>query len=164
MKLTLLLEKGERAFYAGAQEFRFPFTSRGVPWFLCRRVSRSFSFSASIMMCTKEEQLEEAKKLLSDDFSFVIQEVKAHSCINGELVNKKFDKGRGVKLVRDYYGLTDEDTYGFGDSMNDLEMMQTVGTSVCMENGADALKEIADIVCPSVENDGLAKAFSQLGL
>ena len=117
-----------------------------------------------IMMCTKEEQLEEAKKLLSDDFSFVIQEVKAHSCINGELVNKKFDKGRGVKLVRDYYGLTDEDTYGFGDSMNDLEMMQTVGTSVCMENGADALKEIADIVCPSVENDGLAKAFSQLGL
>ena len=111
-----------------------------------------------------DEQLDEAKKLLSDDFSFVIQEVKAHSCINGELVNKKFDKGRGVKLVRDYYGLTDEDTYGFGDSMNDLEMMQTVGTSVCMENGADALKEIADIVCPSVENDGLAKAFSQLGL
>ena len=117
-----------------------------------------------IMMCTDEKQLDEAKRLLGDDFTFVIQEVKAHSCINGELVNKKFDKGRGVKLVRDYYGLTDEDTYGFGDSMNDLEMIQTVGTSVCMDNGADALKKIADIVCPSVDEDGLAKAFSQLGL
>ena len=117
-----------------------------------------------IMMCTDEKQLDEAKSLLSDDFTFVIQEVKAHSCINGELVNKKFDKGRGVKLVRDYYGLTDEDTYGFGDSMNDLEMIQTVGTSVCMDNGAEALKKLADIVCPSVDEDGLAKAFSQLNL
>ena len=117
-----------------------------------------------IMMCTDEKQLDEAKRLLSDDFTFVIQEVKAHSCINGELVNKKFDKGRGVKLVRDYYGLTDEDTYGFGDSMNDLEMIQTVGTSVCMDNGAEALKKLADIVCPSVDEDGLAKAFSQLNL
>ncbi len=117
-----------------------------------------------IMMCTDEKQLDEAKRLLEKDFTFVIQEVKAHSCINGELVNKKFDKGKGVKLVRDYYGLTDEDTYGFGDSMNDLEMMETVGTSVCMENGADALKKIADLVCPSVSDDGLAKAFSQLGL
>ncbi len=117
-----------------------------------------------IMMCTDEKQLDEAKRLLGDDFTFVIQEVKAHSCINGELVNKKFDKGRGVKLVRDYYGLTDEDTYGFGDSMNDLEMIQTVGTSVCMDNGAEALKKLADIVCPSVDEDGLAKAFSQLNL
>ena len=117
-----------------------------------------------VVMCTKPEQLDEAKELLEKDFSFVVQEVKAHSCINGELVNRAFDKGKGVQLVRDHFGLTDEDTIGFGDSMNDLEMMQTVGTSVCMANGAEALKEIADMVCPSVEEDGLAKAFSELGL
>ena len=57
-----------------------------------------------------------------------------------------------------------EDTYGFGDSMNDLEMIETVGTSVCMENGAQALKDVSDIVCPAVTEDGLAKAFEQLGL
>lgn len=39
--------KGFFSWCAGAH-FRFPFTSRvGVPWFLCRRVSRFFSFSAS---------------------------------------------------------------------------------------------------------------------
>jgi hydroxymethylpyrimidine pyrophosphatase-like HAD family hydrolase len=48
--------------------------------------------------------------------------------------------------------------------MNDLEMIETVGTSVCMANGANALKEIADIVCDSVEDDGLAKAFAELNL
>ena len=37
-------------------------------------------------------------------------------------------------------------------------------TSVCMENGAQALKDVSDIVCPAVTEDGLAKAFEQLGL
>lgn len=48
MKLTLLLEKGERPFSAGAQERTslFPLLV-GVPWFLCRRLSRAFYFSAS---------------------------------------------------------------------------------------------------------------------
>ena len=48
--------------------------------------------------------------------------------------------------------------------MNDLEMIQTVGTSVCMENGSAALKELSDLVCPSVGDDGLKKAFEELGL
>ena len=48
--------------------------------------------------------------------------------------------------------------------MNDLEMIQAVGTSVCMENGAEKLKEVSDMVCPSVDEDGLAAAFSELGL
>jgi hypothetical protein len=52
-----------------------------------------------------------------------------------------------------------EDTVGFGDSMNDLEMMETVGLSICMENGADALKKIADAVCPAVTEDGIYRAF-----
>ena len=48
--------------------------------------------------------------------------------------------------------------------MNDLEMIQTVATSVCMDNGSPALKEISTLVCPAVEDDGLAWAFEKLGL
>jgi hydroxymethylpyrimidine pyrophosphatase-like HAD family hydrolase len=48
--------------------------------------------------------------------------------------------------------------------MNDLEMIETVGTSVCMENGSAKLKEISDVIAPSVADDGLFKAFEQLGL
>ncbi len=117
-----------------------------------------------VMMCTSLDQLEDAKKELEKDFRFVFQEVKAHSCLNGEMVNRKFDKGMGVRLIAEHYGVPISDTYGFGDSMNDLEMIETVGTSVCMENGAEALKAISDMVCPSVEEDGLAKAFSELDL
>ena len=117
-----------------------------------------------VVMCTSMDQLDACKAELEKDFSFVIQEVKAYSCLNGELVNRKFDKGLGVRLIAEHYGVPISDTYGFGDSMNDLEMIETVGTSVCMENGADALKAVSDVICPRVEEDGLAKAFSDLGL
>ena len=117
-----------------------------------------------VVMCTDMSQLDKAKSLLEKDFSFVMQEVKAHNCINGELINRKFDKGLGVRMVAEHYGVPIEDTYGFGDSMNDLEMIQTVGHSVCMENGAEALKVVSDMVCPPVDDDGLWKAFEKLGL
>ena len=117
-----------------------------------------------VIMCRELSQLDEARSLLEKDFDFVLQEVPAHGCLNGELINRSFDKGRGILRLCDYYGVPVEDTVGFGDSMNDLEMIRTVGTSVCMENGAKALKEISTMVAPSVTDDGLAKAFHKLGL
>ena len=74
------------------------------------------------------------------------------------------DKGRGVALVAKALGADMADTVGFGDSMNDLEMIETVGTSVWMANGSPQLKKRSQIVCPSVQEDGLAKAFQDLGL
>jgi hydroxymethylpyrimidine pyrophosphatase-like HAD family hydrolase len=119
-----------------------------------------------VIMCLHPEQLVPAREALEDRYNFVVQEITdpAHKCINGELINRKYDKGRAILRVCDHLGVPVSDTYGFGDSMNDLEMIQTVGTSVCMANGAQALKDISDVVCPSVEEDGLAKAFEQLGL
>ena len=94
----------------------------------------------------------------------MVQDLAARGCLNGELINRQFDKGRGVRIVAEHYGIPISDTIGFGDSMNDLEMIETVGYSVCMENGSPALKEKSDLVCPAVEDDGLYKAFEQLGL
>ncbi len=117
-----------------------------------------------VVMCLKEEQLREAGEALRDNYSFVVQEVPAHGCVNGELMNRAFDKGRGILKICGRLGVPVANTYGFGDSMNDLAMIQTVGTSVCMENGSAALKELADLICPSVEDDGIAEAFRKLKL
>lgn len=116
-----------------------------------------------VFMCSEAEQLEPVRKALEKDFNFVIQDSAFFNCLNGEMINRKFDKGRGVLTVAKALGFAIEDTIGFGDSMNDLEMIETVGTGVCMENGSPRLKEISDLVCPSVEEDGLAWAFEKLG-
>ena len=117
-----------------------------------------------VFMCKEAGQLLPARQALEKDYVFVVQDVAAHHCLNGELINRKFDKGRGVCIVAEHFGIPIEDTVGFGDSMNDLEMIETVGTSVCMSNGSPALKEKSNLVCPAVEEDGLAWAFEKLGL
>lgn len=117
-----------------------------------------------VIMAKTTDQIEECRSLLEKDFQFVIQDVPAHGCVNGELVNRAFDKGRGVKRIAEYLGQPLSDTIGFGDSMNDLEMIQTVGISVCMANGSEKLKTISDKICPSVTEDGIYQAFMDLKL
>ncbi len=117
-----------------------------------------------VFMCAKAEQLAPAIEKLNRDFYFLIQDLAAANCINGELINRKFDKGSGVRRVAEALGIPLEDTVGFGDSMNDAEMIETVGVGVCMANGSPALKKKSDLVCPAVEDDGLAWAFRELGL
>ncbi len=117
-----------------------------------------------VIMCKEMKQLEPAKAALEKDYNFVVQDLAARGCLNGELINRQFDKGRGVRIVAKHYGIDIKDTIGFGDSMNDLEMIETVGYSVCMANGSPALQAKSDMVCPAVEEDGLYRAFEQLGL
>ena len=117
-----------------------------------------------VYMCEKEEQLIPARLALEQDFEFLIQEMNGANCLNGEMVNRRFSKGTGVRLVAEALGIGLEDTIGFGDSMNDVAMIEAVGTSVCMGDGSRHLQQLCDIVCPPVTEDGLARAFRDLGL
>ena len=117
-----------------------------------------------VFMCSKPEQLEPAIRELEGEFYFLVQDLAGANCLNGELINRKFDKGTGIRCVCEALGYSIEDTIGFGDSMNDLEMIQTVALGVCMANGSPNLKKQSDLVCPAVEEDGLAWAFRELGL
>ena len=117
-----------------------------------------------VFMCSSAEQLAPAIRELESEFYFLVQDLAGANCLNGELINRRFDKGSGIRRVAEALGVPLADTVGFGDSMNDLEMIQTVGTGVCMANGSPQLKKFSDLVCPSVEEDGLAQGFRALGL
>ena len=117
-----------------------------------------------VFMCRTADQLVPVREALEKDYLFAVQDVAAHNCLNGEIINRAFDKGKGVRIVAELLGFPIEDTIGFGDSVNDREMIETVGYSVCMENGSPSMKSISDLICPAVEEDGLAWAFEKLGL
>ena len=117
-----------------------------------------------VFMCREDSQLDKARAALEEEFLFCCQTVTKPACLNGELINRKFDKGKGIQRLCAHLGVDIRDTFGFGDSMNDLEMVQTVGVSVVMENGNEQLKALADYVCPRVEEDGLANAFARYQL
>lgn len=117
-----------------------------------------------VFMCRDMNQLRKPRQLLEGEFHFCIQDTDQLGIINGELINRKFDKGKAVRLLSEYLRIPLEDTVAFGDSMNDLEMIETAGLGICMGNGSPALKNIADAVCPPVTEDGLYAAFCQHGL
>lgn len=119
-----------------------------------------------VFIADHESDLNEAKKLYEDQFVFCESKLDSltDGFVNGELINRKFDKGTGIKAVCDYLGCTLADTIGFGDSDNDLQMTDVAGISVCMANGSESLKKRCDRIAPSVYDDGIAKEFKALGL
>lgn len=117
-----------------------------------------------VIMSPDRQRVEKAEKRLEQDFLFCLQEADSYGIVNGEVINRQFDKGQAVQRVCEHMHISVNDSIAFGDSMNDKDMLETAGYAVCMENGSDTLKEISDDICPSVGQDGLYLAFSKLGL
>lgn len=112
-----------------------------------------------VIMSPSREQLKEPQRLLAPDFLFCVQDENKGGFINGEIVNRKFDKGKAVKRVCEYLHIPVGSSMAIGDSMNDREMLEISGLSICMENGSKELKKLVDDICPSVQKDGIRSAF-----
>lgn len=112
-----------------------------------------------VIMSPTLAQLEEPREALAEDFEFCIQDADKHGFVNGEVVNRQFDKGRAVVRVCEHLGIPLYNSVAIGDSMNDREMLETAGLSICMENGSAELKKLVDDICPSVKDGGIRYAF-----
>lgn len=112
-----------------------------------------------VLMMQSRKQLEKPVKMLGEMFDFCIQEENHGGFLNGEMISKKFHKGKAVQMICTRLGISKENALAFGDSMNDREMLEAAGTSVCMGNGSSTVKAIADDICPAVSEDGIYQAF-----
>ena len=81
-----------------------------------------------------------------------------------EFVPHGYSKATGLQFVLDHYGLALEDAYGFGDSNNDLAMLQYLKNSVVM-GSADSKELLASafFVTEPASRDGIYHALEQLG-
>ncbi|PZF90393.1 Cof-type HAD-IIB family hydrolase [Listeria ivanovii] len=73
-------------------------------------------------------------------------------------------KAEGIKQMIKQLGFSMEDTYAFGDGVNDIKMLEAVGTGVAMGNCRDEVKEVADYVTSHVDDDGVYNALKHLQL
>lgn len=81
-----------------------------------------------------------------------------------DLVPKGGNKWVGIEQVLAYYGIAKENTMAFGDGENDMGMLQYVQVGVAMGNAKDMVKDVADYITDSVENDGVVKGLEYFGL
>lgn len=81
-----------------------------------------------------------------------------------EFVPKGYNKAVGIKKAIDKLEISREDTYAFGDSNNDIEMLSFVNYSVVMGNGTPKAKEVSKYITDNVDEDGIYNGLLKLKL
>ena len=81
-----------------------------------------------------------------------------------EIMNKGISKGDSVKFLCQKWGIGLEETVGFGDHYNDLDMLKTVAMPFLMENAPAELKEIIGNVTFGNNDDGIYYGLKKIGL
>lgn len=78
-----------------------------------------------------------------------------------EIGSKEAKKSSGVKFLADMWGIKQDEILTIGDQNNDIELLKAGGVKVAMGNATDELKECADYITDTVDNDGFVKAIEK---
>lgn len=73
-----------------------------------------------------------------------------------DVMNPSASKGAALQWLADRYQVKREDTISFGNYFNDLSMLEFAGTGVAVANAPDQVKQMADLITDSNEDNGVA--------
>jgi Cof subfamily protein (haloacid dehalogenase superfamily) len=73
-----------------------------------------------------------------------------------EILNNGVSKGEGLKIAMEHSGLQPQEVIAFGDEENDLSMFEAAGFSAAPASARDKIREAADVIYPSIAEEGLA--------
>lgn len=76
-----------------------------------------------------------------------------------ELYSPNTSKGNALSALANYLGIVQDEIACIGDAENDISMFQASGLKFAMGNAIPELKELADVVVPSNNEDGVAFAI-----
>ena len=76
-----------------------------------------------------------------------------------DITMKSADKGMGLSAIIARHGIKPEETMAFGDGGNDMSIIRKAGVGIAMGNANEPLKNAADYITDSVDEDGLYKAL-----
>lgn len=71
-------------------------------------------------------------------------------------------KAEAIKKLAQKLGIWIKDIIAFGDEVNDIEMLTLVGLGIAMENADDVVKEAADQIAGSNDQDGVGKELEKI--
>jgi Cof subfamily protein (haloacid dehalogenase superfamily) len=76
-----------------------------------------------------------------------------------EFASPDVTKGAGLAFVAEHLGFARERTVAFGDGENDVELLEWAGYGVAVANAHRRVLDIADLVCPSADEEGVAQVI-----
>ena len=81
---------------------------------------------------------------------------------NMEVMNKGVSKGNALNVLCKIFNIDSKDVMAIGDNENDIPMLKFAGIGVAMGNGEDIVKENADYVTDTNDDDGVANAINKI--
>jgi hydroxymethylpyrimidine pyrophosphatase-like HAD family hydrolase len=76
-----------------------------------------------------------------------------------EFAAPEVTKASGFAVAADLLGVPLERVVAFGDGENDVELLESAGYAVAVENAHDRALAIADLVCPPDREQGVAQVI-----
>lgn len=116
-----------------------------------------FSFDKMALWFDESSDMDSFRHKYEDRFEFIRRDPTFF-----EVVPKGISKATGIRRVCDEMGIDIQKSIAFGDSSNDLPMLQCVGISVAMGSGNPVLFDQVDYVTDPVMEDGIANALRHL--
>ena len=81
-----------------------------------------------------------------------------------EVLPKYVDKGYSVRVLGEMLGLKKDQIMGIGDQENDLSLVENAGLGIAMDNAIEKVKEAADYITYSNDENGVAHAIRKFVL
>ncbi|MCL2520216.1 MAG: Cof-type HAD-IIB family hydrolase [Spirochaetaceae bacterium] len=125
-------------------------------WFSKKENLFDLNYAAKIIALHGGKWL--ANKVLND---YPYLQEAGHADNYLEIWPKLASKGLALMQVAAHYGLTMDEVMGVGDGTNDFDMLKRAGVGVAMGQAGEKVKAYADVICPSLEEDGVAWVIEQ---
>jgi len=81
-----------------------------------------------------------------------------------EFTHPEGTKGHALRFLAAHFGIPAEETMAFGDSWNDRDMLEAAGFAVAMGNAVPELKQVADLVAPANDEEGVRRVLERFVL
>jgi len=78
---------------------------------------------------------------------------------SGDCSTLEFDKGSAIAYLLDYFHISKNHAYAFGDGYNDQAMFREVNHKIAMGNAVDELKQLATFITTNVDDNGIMNAL-----
>jgi Cof subfamily protein (haloacid dehalogenase superfamily) len=77
---------------------------------------------------------------------------------------KDVGKSHGLKILCDHFNITTDEVVAIGDDDNDIDMLKMAGMGVAMGNASETVKNAADFITGTNNDDGAAAALEEFFL
>ena len=113
-----------------------------------------------ILLAGEPDELDRYQAILSRRYDGLLDVYKSAPYFL-EIMPFGVTKGSMLPLLLQKLGVRREELVAFGDHYNDMTMIGYAGFGVAMGNAEPDVKKIADYVCESNDDDGIAKTFDR---